>query len=281
MKMKQFKKTFFKFWEKKLNRVGFILVLFMFLVALCAPIISPYSPTEYNLDDTLVAPNSHHLLGTDEQGRDVLARLIYGARVSLSVGFVAVGLSVFIGIIVGAIAGYYGGKIDMLFSRIIEIVMCFPTFFLILAVIAFIGPGLFNIMLVIGFTGWTDIARLVRGEFFKLRNQEFALAVKALGASVPRILFGHLLPNALAPVMISATFGVASAILVESSLSYLGFGVQPPTPSWGDILSQSRDFMDIAWWLTVFPGFAIFLTVTSFNLVGEGLREALDPRMNK
>jgi peptide/nickel transport system permease protein len=157
--------------------------------------------------------------------------------------------------------------------------LCFPTFFLILAVLAFVGSSIYNIMIVIGLTGWTGVARLVRGEFLRLRNQEFVLGIQAAGAGASRIIFRHLLPNALAPVMVSASFGVASAILVESSLSYLGFGVQPPTPSWGDILSQSRDYMDIAWWLTLFPGLAIFLTITAFNLVGEGLRDAIDPKM--
>jgi len=239
----------------------------------------PYSPTEYDLDVPLVAPQTAHRLGTDEQGRDILSRLIHGSRISLSVGFVAVSLYVVIGAFFGALAGFYGGKIDIIISRTIEVIMCFPTFFLILTVLAFIGPSLYNIMIVIGLTGWTGIARLVRGEFLKLRNQEFVTSIQAAGAKVPRIIFRHILPNSLAPVMVSASFGVASAILIESSLSFLGFGVQPPTPSWGDILSQSRDFMDIAWWLTLFPGIAIFMTVTAFNLVGEGLRDAIDPKL--
>src|SRR3989338_6366009 len=239
----------------------------------------PYSPTEYNLDEPLVAPSSKHWMGTDEQGRDVTSRLVYGSQISLSVGFVAVGIYVLLGVIVGALAGYYGGKVDMIVSRAMEIIMCFPTFFLILAVLAFIGPSLYNIMFIIGITGWTGIARLVRADFLKLRNQDFVTAVIASGAKPVRVIFKHILPNAMAPVMVSASFGVASAILVESSLSFLGFGVQPPTPSWGDILSQSRDFMDIAWWLTIFPGVAIFVTITAFNLVGEGLRDAIDPRL--
>lgn len=334
-KKSYFRLIFDQYWLKRLNRVGLILILFMFLIAWLAPLLAngkpyyfrqegksfypilaeifpfdrfvrypelqginfrtvglkkgdrrflppiPYSPTEYDLDSALMAPGSAHWLGTDEQGRDVLSRLIYGSRISLSVGFVAVGLYVFIGMIIGSLAGYYGGKIDMVISRTIEVVICFPTFFLILAVLAFVGPSLFNIMVVIGLTGWTGIARLVRGEFFKLRNQEFVMGIQAAGASAGRIIFRHILPNALAPVMVSASFGVASAILVESALSFLGFGVQPPTPSWGDILSQSRDFMDIAWWLTIFPGVAIFLTITAFNLVGEGLRDAVDPRLRK
>ena len=248
-KKSYFRLIFGQYWVKRLNRIGLVLVLFMFLVALFAPWISPYSPTAYDLDSALSAPNSHHWLGTDEQGRDVLSRLIHGSRISLSVGFVAVGLYVAIGMFFGAIAGYYGGKVDILISRTIEVVMCFPTFFLILAVLAFVGPSLFNIMIVIGITGWTGIARLVRGEFLKLRNQEFVTGIQAAGAKISRIIFRHILPNALGPVMVSASFGVASAILVESSLSFLGFGVPPYVPSWGDILSGSREFMDVAWWL--------------------------------
>lgn len=238
----------------------------------------PYSPTEIDLDSTLVSPGAKHFMGTDEQGRDIASRMIHGAQISLSVGFVAVSIYVIIGIFIGSLAGYFGGRIDMVISRIMEVVMCFPTFFLILAVLGFIGPSLFNIMVVIGLTSWTGIARLVRGEFLRLRDQEFVLGVKALGASTPRIIFKHILPNAFSPVMVAITFGIASAILIESSLSFLGFGVQPPTPSWGDILSQSREFMDIAWWLMFFPGVAIFVTILSFNLVGEGLRDALDPK---
>ncbi|MBX7148707.1 ABC transporter permease [bacterium] len=239
----------------------------------------PYSPTEYNLDNPLIAPGHEHFLGTDEQGRDIASRMIHGSRISLSVGFVAVGIYLVVGVIIGAVAGYYGGRVDIMISRFMEMVMCFPTFFLILAVLAFVGPSLINIMIVIGLTSWTGVARLVRGEFLKLRDQDFVSATRALGLRVPRILFKHILPNAMAPVMVSATFGVASSILIESSLSFLGFGVQPPTPSWGDILSQSREFMDIAWWLTFFPGFAIFITITSFNIVGEGLRDVLDPKL--
>lgn len=244
----------------------------------------PYSPTDYDLDNTLVAPQifplsqTNHFMGTDEQGRDILSRMIHGARVSLSVGFVAVGLYVVIGIFIGSLAGYFGGKVDLILSRFIEIVICFPTFLLILSVLAFIGQGLLNIMIVIGLTSWTGIARLVRGEFLKLKNQEYVLSARALGYSSSRIIFRHILPNALSPVLVSITFGIASAILIESSLSFLGFGVQPPQPSWGDILSQSRDFMDIAWWIMFFPGCAIFIAVLSFNLIGEGVRDALDTK---
>jgi peptide/nickel transport system permease protein len=245
-----------------------------------------YSPSEYDLDSVVTPPDSKHIFGTDEQGRDLAARMIHGARVSIFVGFVAVFIYVSIGIFFGAIAGYYGGRVDIVISRVIEIVICFPTFFLILTVLAlfdksllkFDKTGMLGIMVVIGLTGWTGIARIVRGEFLKLRESDFVTAARAVGAKDFSIIAKHILPNSLAPVLVSATFGVASTILIESSLSFLGFGVQPPTPSWGDILSQSRDFMDFAWWLTLIPGVAIFITITSYNLIGEGLQDAIDPR---
>jgi peptide/nickel transport system permease protein len=272
MVWKQFKKN-------RLAFAGLVIVCVIFLAAIFAPYIAPYSPTAYNLDSILASPGHAHLLGTDEQGRDVFSRIVYGARISLSVGFVAVSIYVLIGIILGSLAGFYGGWIDVLISRLIEIMLCFPTFFLILAVLAFVGPNIYNIMIVIGLTGWTGIARLVRAEFFKIKTLDYVLAAEASGASEFRIILRHILPNALSPVLVSAAFGVASAILVESSLSFLGFGVPPYVPSWGGILSDSREFMDIAWWLTLAPGFAIFITITAYNLVGEGLRDAIDPRM--
>lgn len=239
----------------------------------------PYSPTEYDLLQSLAPPNRQHWLGTDDRGRDVLSRMIYGARISLSVGFVAVGIALVIGILFGALAGYFGGWVDHVISRAIEILLTIPTFFLIIAIIAFLPPSIYNIMAVIGLTGWTGVARFVRAEFFKLKRVDFIMASKALGASHFRIIFLHMLPNAMAPVLISAVFGIAGAILTESSLSFLGFGVPPPTPSWGDILSQSRDYIEFAWWLTTFPGLAIFLSITAYNLVGEGLRDAMDPKL--
>ncbi len=241
----------------------------------------PYTSSEYDLDAIVMPPSTRHILGTDEQGRDLAARMIHGTRISILVGFIAVFIYVTLGIIIGAIAGYYGGVVDMVISRFIEIIICFPTFFLILTILALVGPSLVNVMLVIGITGWTGIARIVRGEFLKIREMEFVQASRALGARDYAIIFRHMLPNALAPVLVSATFGIASTILIESSLSFLGFGVQPPTPSWGDILSQSRDFMDFAWWLTLVPGFAIFITITAYNLVGEGFQDAIDPRSVK
>ncbi len=239
----------------------------------------PYSPTEIDLLSILEPPSTRHFLGTDDRGRDVLSRMIHGTKISLSIGFIAVGISAFIGILLGAVAGYYGGKTDFIVSRLFEIMMTFPVFFLVLTILAFMNPSIYNIMIVIGLTGWTGIARLVRGEFLKLRKFAYVEAAKALGAGDMRIMLRHMMPNALAPVLVSATFGVAGAILVESGLSFLGFGVPPPEPSWGDILSQSQKYVDFAWWLVLFPGIAIFLTVTSFNLLGEGIRDAMDPKL--
>lgn len=248
-------------------------------LALFPPV--PYSPTEYDLTQALKPPSRAHWLGTDDRGRDVASRMIHGARVSLTVGFVAVSIYVLIGVILGSLAGYYGGRVDLLISRLVEVMICFPTFFLIITIVAFLPPSIYNIMVAIGLTGWTGAARLTRGEFFKLREREFVEAARALGASDGRVIFRHLLPNSLAPVLVVATFGVADAILIESALSFLGFGVPPPTPSWGDILSQSRAYVDFAWWLTIFPGVAIFLTITMYNLVGEGFRDAVDPRLKQ
>ena len=220
-----------------------------------------------------------HWLGTDESGRDVLCRMIWGGRVSLSVGLVAVAIYVAIGIFVGAIAGYFRGWCDLVISRFIEVMICFPTFFLILTIVALVGQSVRNIMIIIGLTGWTGIARLVRGEFLRLVDQEFVLASRALGYSPLRIIFRHVLPNAMAPVLVSATFGIAGAILTESALSFLGLGISKPTPSWGGLLADGRDALQHAPWLIHFPGLAIFLTITAYNLMGEALRDASDPRL--
>jgi peptide/nickel transport system permease protein len=238
----------------------------------------PYSPIATSLDHRLESPNARHLLGTDELGRDIMARMIHGAGISLKVGIVAVGISLFIGLLLGALAGYYGGIVDIMLSRVIEVVICFPFLFLILAVIAFLPPSIYNIMIVIGITRWTDIARYTRGEFIRLKGKEFTEAARALGATDRKIIFKHILPNSMAPVLVTATFGIANAILIEAALSFLGFGVQPPAASWGGILSSARE-QDFAWWMTTFPGLAIFISVTAYNLLGEGLRDATDPRV--
>ncbi len=271
------------FWSRlRRNRMamaGLALVLGLFALALLAPWLAPYDPNLIDLQQVLMAPSPAHLLGTDTLGRDVLSRIIFGARISLLVGFVAVGIATLIGVLVGSLAGYYGGIVDQALMRLVDLMLCFPTLFLILAVIAVLGPSIWNIMVVIGVTGWMGVARLVRAEFLSLREREFVVAARALGASDARLIWRHLMPNALTPVMVSATLGVAGAILTESALSFLGLGVQPPTPSWGNILTMGKDNIEIAWWLSVFPGLAILVTVMSYNLLGEGIREAIDPRL--
>ena len=260
---------------------GLIIVATMSIIALLAPYIAPYDPTSLNVDAILQPPSPGHLLGTDSLGRDVFSRLVYGARVSLWVGFLAVGISACIGIVLGLVAGYFGGIIDEIIMRFVDIMLCFPSFFLILAVIAFLEPNLTNIMIVIGLTSWMGVARLVRAETLSLRTREFVLAAKLSGASLTRILFIHILPNGLAPVLVSATLGIASAILTESALSFLGLGVQPPTPSWGNMLMEGKDVLEIAPWLSIFPGLCILITVLGYNLLGETLRDILDPRNKK
>jgi len=257
---------------------GLILVGCVVLAALFHPWLAPYDPTRLDVAEILLAPSAAHWLGTDELGRDVLSRLLYGAPVSLLVGFVAVGVSVSIGTLLGGLAGYYGGALDSTAMRLVDLVQSIPTFFLILAAIAFLKPSIWLIMVIIGLTGWMGVCRLVRAEVLSLKGREFVLAARVQGAGDLRILFRHLLPNALAPVLVSATLGVAGAILVESSLSFLGLGVQPPQPSWGNMLAQARDNLQSGWWVALFPGLAIFLAVLGYNLLGEGLRDALDPR---
>ena len=240
----------------------------------------PYSPIESTADQ-FAPPSWKHLCGTDLTGRDIAARLLHGARTSLSIGFVSQSISLLVGVSLGGLAGYYRGWTDILVCRFIEIMDCFPPLLLILvAITVFQGENnMFYIMAVIGLTSWTGTARLVRGEFLRLSGQQFALAARAVGASDRRIFVQHLLPNALGPILVTGTFGVASAILIESSLSFLGFGMQAPTPSWGDVLSEARSYIDFAWWLAFFPSIAILVTIMSYNFVGEGLRDAVDPRI--
>ena len=264
--------------RNRLALTGLILLIPMFFCAILAPMIAPHNPIEPDLKNVLTGPSFSHPFGTDMLGRDVLARVIYGSRVSLLVGFVSVGIATLIGLVLGALSGYYGGVVDEIIMRFVDLMMCFPTFFLILAVIAFLEPSIWNIMVVIGLTSWMGISRLVRAEFLSIKSKEFVMAARAQGLSNRKIIFGHILPNALAPVYVVATLGVGGAILTESALSFLGIGVQPPTASWGNILAQAKDNIEIAWWLSLYPGIAIFLTVMGYNLLGEGLSDILDPR---
>ncbi len=269
----------YRFSRNRLAVAGSLLVLLLFVVSFLAPLLSPYDPGAINLKEVLSPPSKDHLLGTDQLGRDVLSRMIWGSRISLKVGFVATGIAILIGTLLGALSGYYRGITDSLIMRLVDIMLCFPTFFLILAVIAFLEPSIWNIMIIIGLTGWMGITRLVRADFITLREREFVQAARVIGAGDSRIIFIHMLPNAMASILVAATLGIAGAILTESALSFLGIGVQPPTPSWGNMLTAGKDNIDIAWWLSLFPGLAILLTVLGFNLLGEGIRDSLDPRL--
>jgi peptide/nickel transport system permease protein len=239
---------------------------------------NPYRPSNINLLEPLEPPSSKHWFGTDKLGRDVASGMIHGSRISLSIGFVAVGIALVIGVILGAIAGYFGSWVDLVISRLFEIMLSIPTFFLLITVAALLPPSIFLTMAIIGMTGWVGIARFTRNEFLRIRNLDYVTSAVALGVTDRKVMFKHILPNALAPVIVSVVLGIAGAILVESSLSFLGIGVPAELVTWGSILHEAST-TTFAWWLAVFPGFAIFITVLAYYLVGEGLREVLDPRL--
>lgn len=268
-----------RFRRHKLAMAGLCFLILMYLVAIFAPYIATQSYRETDSANRLQPPSKEHWMGTDQIGRDLYSRVIWGSRISLSVGFVAAGVAVVLGTVIGAVAGYFGGITDNVLMRFTEIVMSFPTFFLLITIVSIVERSIFNIMLVIGLTSWPGLARMVRGQFLSLREQEFVLAARALGASNARIIFRHILPNAMAPVIVSATLRIGGAILTESGLSFIGLGVQEPFPSWGNIINGGRTFLRQAPWICTFPGIFIFLTVLSFNYVGDGLRDALDPRL--
>ncbi len=267
-----------RFRRSRIATAAVVYVILIVATAVFAPLLAPHPPNVIDLANRLRPPSGAYPFGTDELGRDVLSRMIHGARVSLIVGLSATALSLIVGSGLGAIAGYYGRFADWIVSRLIEVVLCFPFLFLVLGIVALFRPSLYTIMIALALTSWTTEARFVRGEFLRIRELEYAQAARASGARDPRIIFRHLLPNALAPVIVSASFGVAGAILTESALSFLGFGVALPTASWGSILAVAQEYIDFAWWLALFPGLAIFLTVAAFNLIGDRLRDVLDPR---
>jgi peptide/nickel transport system permease protein len=271
-----------RFRSNPLTMTGVLVIFSLVALAILAPALTPHDPFQQNLLHRLEAPSATHWFGTDELGRDVFSRMLVGIRVSLFIGFIAALISIAVGTVIGLIAGYWRGLTDSVLMRLVDIMLCFPTLFLILMILAvFDKPSIYLIMGVIGLTSWPGLARMVRGETLSVREREFILAAKGLGLSTPRILFVHLLPNVITPVLVAATFAVGGAILTESGLSFLGLGVQPPNPSWGNILTSGKDFIHIAWWLSLFPGMAILVTVLAFNLLGEGLRDVLDPRINQ
>ncbi len=250
-----------------------IFILIVVIAAVFAPYIAPYNPYAIDPNAVLQPPSFHHIFGTDRVGRDVFSRMVYAGRISMEVSLLAVGISTIIGVIYGAVSGYFGGWVDAIMMRFVDIMLTFPVFFLILAVVVVLGPGIINVMMVIGFTGWMGIARIVRAESLKIREYGFVQASKVLGKSNVYILFKHIIPNAISPVIVYATLGIGSAILTESGLSFLGLGVQPPTASWGSILSEGKDVLQVAWWMSFFPGIVIFLTVISFTILGEKLKK--------
>ena len=263
--------------KNKLALFGLIILSAFLLMSLFAPVIAPYNPSEI-IEDHIAAPSAHHLFGTDDLGRDIFSRLLYGGRVSLSVAVIAVFVSLTVGIFLGCISGYYGGILDEIIMRFTDIMLSFPTIFLILAIQSVLTPNIFNVMIVIGATSWMGIARLVRGEFLAIKEREYVEAARAIGCSDMRIIFRHILPNAFPPVIVAGTLGMAGAILTESALSFLGLGVQPPMPSWGNMLMDSQTYLLDAPWMAVIPGIVIVLAVLSLYFVGEGLREELNPK---
>lgn len=267
--------------RNKMALLGLGIIVAIIGIALFADIIANYDNVviKQNLADRLQPPSAKYILGTDEFGRDIFARLIHGARVSLKVGVVAVSFSIAIGGTLGAFAGFYGGKLDNVIMRIMDIFLAVPSILLAIAIVSALGPNLFNLMIAISISSIPSYARIVRASVLSIRDQEYIEAAKAIGASDMRIIFRHIIPNSLAPVIVQGTLGVAGAILSTAGLSFIGLGIQPPAPEWGSMLSGGRQYLRYAWWVTTFPGVAIMITILSLNLLGDGLRDALDPRL--
>lgn len=275
-----------KFWQRftqnKLAIVGLVIIIFFILLAIFAPFLTPYDPNRANLRERNQPPSKAHWFGTDDMGRDILARTLYGGRISLSVGLVSVGISLSLGLTLGAVAGYFGGLVDTVTMRVADVFYSFPFLILAITISAIFGPSIYNTMIILGVLSWPGPARLIRAEFLKLKETDFVAAATALGARPARIMFRHILPNGFSSLLVSATLGVASAILSEAGLSFLGLGVPPPAPSWGNMLNRARPLHILANmpWMWLAPGLAIFVIVLSINFVGDGLRDAFDPRQD-
>lgn len=272
-----------KFMKNKLAVFGMVMLLIIIISAIFAPVLATHDPDTQYLVDKLKPPSKEYLLGTDSLGRDIFSRLLYGARISLLVGFASVLGSITIGTLIGAISGYYGGKIDTFLMRFVDVVISFPSIFLLITLVTIFKPGVDKLIMIFALLGWMGTARLVRGEFLSLRSREFVLAARTIGMRSPTIIFSHILPNALGPIIVAATLNVGGVILAESALSFLGLGINPPTPSWGNMLQGAQNFtvMIKAWTYPLFPGLMILITVLCFNFVGDGLRDALDPKTIK
>ncbi|RMF96174.1 MAG: ABC transporter permease [Candidatus Schekmanbacteria bacterium] len=266
--------------RNRLALIGFIIVSIFFLTALFAPFLTPYNIYAQNLEQRLSTPSASHPLGLDELGRDILSRIIYGSRVSLKVGVITVTISSIVGLLIGTFAGFIGGKVDEIIMRIIDILLAFPGILLAIAIIAIVGPGIDNVIFALCIVGWVGYARLVRGQTLSIRENEYVLAAKALGAPAIRTILFYIIPNLLSPLLVQATLGIAGAIVAEASLSFLGLGVQAPTPSWGSMLNDGQRYLSVAPHLTAFPGLAIMVVVMGFNFLGDGMRDILDPRSN-
>jgi len=258
---------------------GGVLVLFFVTIAVFAPWLAPHQPTRTNLPRRLAPPSHEHLMGTDSLGRDMFSRMLHGGRISLAIGVLAIAVALGIGVFLGAVAGYYGKPLDNIIMRSVDLLLTFPTLYIYITLVALIGPNIGMLILIMGALGWTGVARIVRAEFLKLRTQDYVEAARALGAGDARLIFRHILPNAMAPIIVATTLGIPGMILAESGLSFLGLGVLPPHMSWGSLVNDGMPFIRTHWWLPVFPGLAIFLCVLGFNILGDGLRDALDPRL--
>ncbi|HHT69930.1 MAG TPA: ABC transporter permease [Firmicutes bacterium] len=276
----QSKKIWKRFCRNKLAVLGLVVLIFFVVVSVCAPFLTDYDPNRSDLRKRNQPPSEAHLFGTDDMGRDIFARTLYGGRISLSVGLVSVGISLSIGVVLGAIAGFFGGMVDTVIMRIADVFYSFPFMILAITISSIFGPSIYNTMVILGVLSWPSSARLLRAEFLKLKNTDFSLAATTIGAGPARVMFRHILPNAISPLLVSATLGVASAILSEAGLSFLGLGVPPPAPSWGNMLNRARPLHILATmpWMWLPPGIAIFVIVLSINFVGDGLRDAFDPR---
>ncbi len=272
-------------WKRlKRNRpamAGLVVIILLMLMAVFAPYLAPYDPYKQCLDDQLRPPSRKYPLGTDDLGRDIASRIIYGSRISLTVGFVAEGITLVIGVTLGAISGYFGGGVDNLIMRLTDMMFAFPDLLFAIAIMFVLGPGIYNVFIALALVGWAGMARLVRGQVLAVREREFVEAARAVGDRDLRIIARHVLPNCLAPVIVSATLGIPGAIMAEAGLSFLGLGAQPPSPSWGGMIAIGKGYLRFAPWFSVYPGLAIMITVLAFNLFGDGLRDALDPRLRQ
>ncbi|UOQ43579.1 ABC transporter permease [Halobacillus salinarum] len=271
--------VWYQFRKNKIALVGFLITLSYIIMAIGAPIIAPYDPFQMSPDIMLSGPSIHHWLGTDQFGRDILSRIIFGTRISLQVGIISVGISLVIGTIIGVVAGYYGRWVDGLLSRFTDVLFAFPDILLALVIMAILGPSLTNLMIAIGIVYTPIFARIARSAVLSIKNSLYIEAAQSMGVNNVKIMWRHIIPNSMAPIIVQITLSFAFAILAEAALSFLGLGVSPDTPSWGIMLSEGKDWMESAWWIAVFPGVAITLAVFSFNVMGDGLRDALDPRL--